>query len=333
MGFSSNDPRNYLAFAKQTAADTEASTGFKFLRYIGDGGFNVDLQTQSIYTGGDGQDQGLHYLQEVSPDGSFDTFAWPDQFTYLSAWALGSGVTPPSVADTNVASHIYTPNATVPFLTAEQAWGGGNQIDRVSNAIFTGFTIEAEHGQPWKMTVPFITGGTPYWRDGAASALSATLESGNPAMYAGGAYVINGATEIDLLNWTYTFSRQVDDNLRTVSPFRRKIVPLTRSVELSGQIIHQNASYYQRVVYGGPGGTVVPFTLATGSFHGERVLTSSQLIAIDIPNLNFTGLSVNRLDPDGQTVILDFTAMGVKSGTGVVQHRANITGRATSYLV
>lgn len=329
MGFSSADPRNYLAVGRQSATSTEA-TEFKFLKYLGDSGFNVELEAESVFEGGDGQDQGLHYRSQTRADGQAVAYARPDMFAFLSAWALGSGVTPPSVAEAEVASHIYTPNATVPRLTVEQAWGGGNQIDRVSDAVITGFQVEGEAGQPWQITTPFVGGATPYYRDGAASALTAVLESGDPALYAGGAYLINGATTLDIRSFSYNFERQVDEDLFTTETFRRKVVELTRTVSVDFQLIWQDQSLYKDIVYGG--GSVVPETLATGAFHAERQLTASQLIAIDVPNLRFTALDVNRLEPDGETVVLDVSAMGVKAGTGVVQHRANITGQATSYL-
>jgi hypothetical protein len=73
--------------------------------------------------------------------------------------------------------------------------------------------------------------------------------------------------------------------------------------------------------------------LASGAFHAERQLTASQLVAIDIPNLKYLNSQVNSLEPDGQTLIYDISAQPVKSGTGVVQIRANITSSATSYLL
>src|SRR4051812_22510228 len=125
MPFSSNDPKDYLAIGKQSAAGTEATT-FKFVKYL-TGGLDVAQENETIYEGGDGQDPGLVYKSRVKPDGSFDVYARPDTFTYLAAWAMGSGVDPASTAA--VASHIYTPNSTVPFLTVEQCWGGGNNAD------------------------------------------------------------------------------------------------------------------------------------------------------------------------------------------------------------
>lgn len=238
-------------------------------------------------------------------------------WTYLSAWALGSAISVgTSVA---VGTSIFTPNATQRFLTVEGAWGGGNQIDRVMSALLTGFQVEGNAGEPWKVTTPYVGGGTPYYRDGAASALSPVLETGDPAMYAGGAYLIGGATEIDILQWNYNFARNVDDGLFTTSQFRRKVVPLSYTVSLDMQVILQTQAYYKNFEYGG--GSMVPNTLATTAFHAERQLVGSQLLAIDVPYLRVTNVNVNRFNPDGETVVLDISAMGVKSaGTGIVQH-------------
>ena len=319
MAFSSNDPRSYLAIAKQADFDTEATTGFKFVKFLGDSGFSPEGDSESIYEGGDGQDHGFHYRSRTRPDGQINAYVRPDIFTWSAAWAMGSAA---AIGTSNgVGTSVFVPNATVPYLTIEQSWGGGNQIDRVRSAIFTGWQLEGGAGEPWRLTLPFMGGGTPYYRDGAASALTAVLESGDPAMYAGGAYLVNGATSLDVRRFSINFARQVDGDLFTTETFRRKIVPLTRSLEVTFQMIYQDATIYKAVQYGG--GSMIPANLATGALHVERRLTSSQLMAVDVPNLNFTGISLNRLEPDGQTIVMDVSAMGVKAGTGIMQIRSN----------
>jgi hypothetical protein len=321
MAFSSADPRNYIALARQANADTEATTGFKFLKYLGGSGVNIEDDNESIYEGGDGQDQGLHYRSRVRPDGSIELYARPDAFTFLSAWALGSAAAL-GTSDA-VGTSIFVPNATIPALTYEQAFAGGNQIERVNAAYLTGWQVEGEAGAPWRMTLPVVGGGTPYFRDGAASALSPVLESGDPAMYAGGAYLIvpssNGtlATSLDVRRFSVNFARNVDDDLFTNQPFRRKVVALSRSLEVTFQVIFQDASLYKMVRWGG--GSVIAANLATGAFRARRELAASQAMQIDVPNLRYTGLEINRLDPDGQTVVMDVSAMGVRAGTGILQ--------------
>jgi hypothetical protein len=327
MGFSSSDPRNYVALGRQADASTEA-TEFKFVKYLNGTDVSPAIDTQAVFEGGDGQAQGLNYRQHTKNDGQIVAYARPDMFTYLSAWALGSAVSIGTSA--NIGTSIFTPNATQRFLTIEGAWGGGNQIDRVMSGLLTGFQVEAVNSEPWKITTPYIGGGTPYYRDGAASALSPVIETGDPAMYAGGAYLIGGATEVDILQWTYNFTRNVDDNLFTTSQFRRKVVPLSYTVSLDMQVILQTQAYYKNFVYGG--GSMVPNTLATTAFHAQSPLGSSQMLSIDIPFLRTGEISVNRFNPDGETVVLDISAMAVKSaGTGLVQHTSvhnNVTASA-----
>jgi hypothetical protein len=329
MAFSSNDPNDYLALAKQSAQRTEATTGFKFLKYLS-GGLNQTQDSQTVYEGGDGQDPGLVYKTRHTSDGSADVFVRPDTFAYLSAWAMGSGVDPASTAA--VASHIYVPNATVPFLTAEQRWGGGAQCDRAIDCIITNYTLSGAAEEPWRLHVDFMGGGSVYGRNGTASGLSASLESGDPAQYAGGAYVVDGATSLDVRNWSFTMSRGVDGDLFTNGVNRRDIVTLTRNYEFSAQIIVQDPALWQKVYNTASGGTMPQVALASGAFHAERALTASQLVAIDIPNLKYLNAQVNGLEPDGQTLIYDIAAQPLKVGTGVVQIRANITGQPTSYL-
>lgn len=336
MAFSSSDPRNYLAVGRQADADT-AATAFKFVKYLGDSGFNVELDSESIYEGGDGQDHGHHYRARTRADGQITANVRPDTFTYLSAWAMGSGAAIGTSA--GVGTSIFVPNATIPALTVEQAWGGGNQIERTHNAILTGWQLEGEAGGLWRLTTPFISGGTPVWRDGVASALTPVLESGDPVSYAGGAYLAipssngNNGTTIDIRRFAVNFERQVDDGLYTTETFRRKVVPLTRSLEVTFQLIFQDANLYRNIVYGGAGASVVPQSLATGAFHAERILTGSQMCAVDVPNLRYTGVGVNRLEPDGQTVVMDVSAMGVKAGTGIIQVRSTHSGiGASAYL-
>lgn len=329
MGFSSSDPRNYVALGKQADANTEA-TEFKFVKYLNGTDVSPEIDSQAIFEGGDGQAQGLVYRQHTKNDGQIVAYARPDMWTYLSAWSLGSAVTVGT--SLLIGTSIFTPNATVRFLTVEGAWGGGNQIDRVMSGILTGFQVEGAAGEPWKVTCPYIGGGTAYYRDGAASALSPVLETGDPAMYAGGAYLIGGATEIDILQWTYNFSRNVDDGLFTTSQFRRKVVPLSYSVSLDMQVIMQTQAYYKNFIYGG--GSMVPNSLATTAFHAERQLAASQLLAIDVPFLRITNVTANRFNPDGETVVLDISAQGTKSaGTGIVQHTSvHNAVPATTYI-
>lgn len=323
MPYSSSDPANYFAVGQQSARGTEASS-FKFWKYGEGTGFEIDSDHESEFEGGDGQAQGLHYKTAIKADPQLTGNARPDFFTHVSAFVMGSQIAPPSVGATDLASHVFVPNATVPYLTVEQRWRAGNSIDRVTDTIVKAVEIKGEANKPWRITAEMVSGATVYLRNGAASALTAAFESNPPFMYAGGAYLIDGATSLDITNFTYKFERGVDDDLYTLSPYRRAVVPLNYAVSLDFQVIVENANLYEKVVAGAAGATQIPVALPTGAFRAQSIAGSSQMAQIDIPLLNYVGAKVNRIEPDGKTVLLDVVAMGVKGATGIVQHRSNV---------
>ena len=55
------------------------------------------------------------------------------------------------------ASHLFhSGHASFPFMTLQVGHPATSLVHFVSDAIFTGFTIEGQTGEPWKITVPFI---------------------------------------------------------------------------------------------------------------------------------------------------------------------------------
>lgn len=325
MPWSTSDPRNYMAIGQQSAKGTEATT-FTFIKYNAESGFEVEQEFEVEAEGGDGQNEGLAYKTFVKADPALAANVRPELFTKLSAWIMGSQIAPPSVAAATLATHVFTPNATIPWLTVEQAFMGGNSIDRVTDSLMKKLTIEGEAGKPWRMSAEFVGGGTVYGRNGAASALTATYEANGPYMYAGGAYLIDGATRLDIEKFTFSFEREIDDSLFTVSPFRYSAVPLKQSVSLDATFVAEDDDLYQKVKYGAAGGTVIPVNLSTGSFQAQSIGGSSQMAQINVPLLYHVDAKLNRLDPDARTVHVDLISMGVKSATGIVQMRSTVVG-------
>jgi hypothetical protein len=324
--FSSADPADYLAIGRQTNFETESST-FRYLRHLS-GGLTLDQESETIYEGGGGQDPTLVYKTKVKPDGEIEAYARPVQFGVLAAYAMGSGVTPASHA--NFGSHLYVPNATVPYVTVEEAFGAAGHINRVAGAIVSGFRVEGEAGQPWKITAPFIGGGTVTRR---TSALTPAYESLDPGMFSNSAVLLNGATSLDITKFTYNFEKKVDDDLYTTNVYRRGVVQLTRRLGIDFTVIYQDANLYRTVQYGGTTATVLPADLATGAFRADTNINASVNVGLEVPFLRYTGVQLNRLIPDGETMLLDVSAEAVKvSGTHMTAARANIP-EPTSYLV
>jgi hypothetical protein len=329
MPFSSNDPANYLAIGKQANRETEATT-FRFLKYLNEAAFNPGIDSNVVYEGGDGQDAGLAYKQRVKPDGEVQVYSRPNPFVWLGAYAMGSALAVPSVAETGLASHCYVPNATVPRLTVEQSFAAGQEVERAMNAIAGGFKVESSAGEPWKVSVPIIGGGTYYGRP-AASALTPVLDTGDPALHQGGAYLIDGATSLWIQGFTYDFTRKLDDGLFTVDVMRADVMELTRSLTLNMQVVMTDPTLYRKIVR--QGGSFLGANLATGSFHAERALASSQIISLDVPLVRYTAVDLARLNPDGETVVLNISAQAIKGATSLTQIRGNIIGAPTSFLL
>jgi hypothetical protein len=326
MPFSSADPADYLAIGKQADFATEAAA-FNYVRHLR-GGLEMEQESETVYEGGGGQDPTLVYKTKVKPDGNIECFARPLQWAYLAAYAMGSGVTPPSHAD--FGSHLYVPNATVPYLTIEEAFGAAGHINRVAGAILSGFRVEGEAGQPWKLTVPFIGGGTVTRR---TSALSAAYESVDPGMFSNSAVLLNGATSLDITKFTYNFEKKVDDDLYTLNVYRRGVVQLNRRLGIDFTVIYQDPTLYRQALYGGTGATVLPADLATGAFQAHSNVNGSVRVGVEVPFLRYKSVRLNRLIPDGETMLLDVSADAVKvSGTYMTAIRANVP-QATSYLV
>lgn len=316
-GRATNEASNYFAVGKQSAKDTEAST-FYFYRHLDGTALELAEQVQAEREGGDGQEVGLVYKSAISMDGAGVANARPELAGRLFAYILGAdSVGAPGAGASGVAQiHTAAPTslgASAPYLTVEQMFG--DQIERVSNAQVSELTIEGEAGRPIKLTHSFVGGGTPYRRD-VASALTPTRESGQPFFYPGASVVIDGAGNTKITKFKQTIRRTLDEDIRTTELFREDVIALNFDTDLEFTLKYEDKTLYDKIKYGA--GSTVPIDLATGSFklYSESGAgTALRFIETNNPVHRYTGARVNKLDPDGKTVFIDVTAMGVKGAT------------------
>ncbi|HEY0391028.1 MAG TPA: phage tail tube protein [Solirubrobacterales bacterium] len=317
-GRSTNEPSNYFALGKQSAKDTEATTFF-FFRHLDGTGLDPDEQTQSVREGGDGQEVGFVHKTAISMDGDVVANARPERAARGAAWTLGADKVEAGVGEASGAAQVHfgTPTSTLPYLTAEQMWG--DVIERVSNVQLTNMVIEGEAGRPLKITHSMVAGGTPYRRNAAASALTPTRETGQPYFYPGGSYVIDGAGNTKITKFKSTVERGLDTDIRTTSLFREDVVALNFDSSLEFTLKYEEATMYDKVHYLS-GTTISPnaIGLATGAFKAYTEFgagTGLRFFELNHPLIVYTGARVNKLDPDGKTMYLDITAMGVRGAT------------------
>jgi hypothetical protein len=322
-GYSTNQPGDYFAIGKQSAKDTEATT-FLFLKHKDGTALELDEDVVSEREGGDGQEVAFRYKRMIKMDGAANGNARSNLSLYGFAGVLGAKSGTPEVA--SAANGIPTgcqrteliPAATLPYWTVEQKFS--DQIERVSNAKITTLDLEAEAGSPARLSFAVIGGGTPYRRNAAASALTATRESVDPVFFPRGSYVLNGAGNTKITKFKFSAKRNVDDGIQTTELFREDVIELNADYDLDLTLKYEGATLYDAIKYGG--GTVVPLALATGSFRAvmrntseDATATTFRQLDLSLPQLHFVGAKVNKLDPDGKTVYIDVAAMTYASPT------------------
>jgi hypothetical protein len=320
-GFPTNDPNNYIAFGKQSALDTDATT-FHFCKHLDGSGWDIDDDTDRIREGGDGQIVGLSYRTIVRADGNLVALARSNTAGRLWAAVLGSD----SIASAPVASlarHTAAPVASLPYFTFEQR--AADTLERSLNNQFTTLTVEGEAGKPWKYTAAFLNGGTVTFRD-VASTLTPTRDSSRPYFYPNGSYLFDGFASYgaDITKWKIEVTRGVDDGIQTTGLNRADLVPLNFDVNIDATIKYTSKDFYKRIQFSG--GSSIPVQLPTGSFDVSQVTTvqtasgffASSLHRIVVPMLEWLDGKVNRLDPDGKTMYLDVVGANIVGPTSAI---------------
>ena len=332
-GRSTNEPSNYYAIGKQTAKDTEATT-FTFLRHLDGSGFDVSEEVESIHEGGDGQEIGLRYKTAVSADGAAVANCRPEIGARLLAYTLGADTAGTltglgTVASGSANEHVIVPTSTLPYLTVEQFWA--DKVERAPNTQITQLDIEWEAGRPLKLTAQHICGGSHYARP-VASALTPTRETGAPFFYPGASVQFLGAANTKMTKGKITVTRSLDTGIRTTGLNREDVVGQNLDVSIEGTLKYESATtLYDLQNYGGANGTQIPFDLATGALiiaQNYGTATNLRYLELGVNQFHLTDARVNKLDPDGRTVYVDFSAAGYRSATYQVYAKVSIASTA-----
>lgn len=317
-GRPTNEPSNYIALGKQASKDSEAST-FYFFKHLDGSGFEVESQTEAVREGGDGQEVGFVHKTAINADGAIVANARPEAAGRLLAAVLGADSVAAASGNASGIAQVHTivPTSQLPYLTVEQRWA--DVVERVGNAQVTELSIEGEAGRAIRLTANFMGGGTPYSRP-LASALTPTREAGQPFFYPGASVVLD-ATAAKMTKWKTTIRRNLDGDIRTTSLHREDVVGLNFDTDFEGTLKYESRELYERAqAYASGGGPIDPnaLGLATTAFsiyteYGGG--TAMRFFQVDQPLITITGARVNKLDPDGKTMYLDITGMGVRGAT------------------
>lgn len=338
-----NDPTNYFAIAQQSAKDVDGTVWY-FTKHLNGSGFDVAVAQSSEREGGAGREVSLRYRTKVTADGQFVAYARPDFVGRVAALALFQDniVAGPSVLNGPAyTTHQINSGASVPlYFTAEQAWA--DMVERTGNNVMSSLKFEGGAGKPVMVTAAFMSGGTPHSLAGAQSPVrEATL----PIMYPGGSAAVTfygslygGASSVQLTKWSIEVKNQLDGDIQTNALNREDMLWENMDIEVDGTIKYINSGVWEQVNYSG-GSTVPTGLLTNGGFWfynqiaGQRGgFTDLSSLTLFAPFIEFPTVKVNRLDPDGKTMYLDFSGATRQIGTSSLQITV-VSIASTSYAV
>lgn len=317
-GKATNDPANYIAWGKQAAKGTEATT-FHFAKYLDGNGFDIDRTIAREREGGDGQETGLTYTTMVKADPALAGNARGEFLGRVFAAGLGIDAISSSVMP-SLTRHTTGLGASLPYYTFEQRWA--DELERAVDCVCTGWVLESEAGLPFKVSANFIGGGTAYERL-MASALTPAREQGKPFFFPFGSYTFdNGASyAADVTKVKIEVQRGVDDGIQTTGLTRDDVVALNFDASIDATIKYTSKAFYNKVTFNG--GSAVIVDLPTGSIdlvQLQQVMVASGSFAtgmmrVQMPLIEWTDVRVVKMDPDGKTVYLDLVGQTVKGAT------------------
>lgn len=340
QGRVTNDPSNYIAIALQSAKDTDGTT-FYFLKHLDGSGFDVSTDYSSERLGGAGREVALRYRTKVTADGQVAAYADPDFIGRILYGVLGTDtVTQASLGvGASLYNHVIVSGQSVlPYYTVEQAWA--DETERTTNCLWSDVKLEGNAGKPVMVTAQFISGGTPHTQ---GTTLSPTRESNPvPFMIPGGSVAITatgglssgvGATSLQVSKWSIDIKNTLDDGIQTVALNREDVTWLNLDIDIDGTFKYTNKTFWEAVQYGGAS-QVPTGALTSGAFTFFTQLPSTPSLGglkLFAPYVEFTALKVNRLDPDGKTMWIDYTASTKNIGTQSLQTTVtNLTSTAYS---
>jgi hypothetical protein len=347
-GRATNDPTNYFAIAQQSAKDVDGTTWY-FTKHLGGSGFDVDPTVSSEYEGGAGREIGLRYRTKVTADGSFVAYARPDLAGRTGALALfqDTVVAGPSAATPShgyFSTHSIFSGASIPlYFTAEQQWA--DVTERTGNCVVSSWKAEGEAGKPIKITTAFMSGGTPH---STFSPQVAVREAPFPLMYPGGSAAITfqgsgvglgAASSVQITKWSVEAANKLDGDIQTNALNREDMILLTQDYNVNATIKYINAAAWEQIVYGG-GSTVPTGPLANGAFTFYTQETGYRGVDPDLSSLQIflpfveavQAPKVNRLEPDGATMYLDWAGASRQIGTSSLQLTV-VSAASTSYAL
>lgn len=328
MALSSADPNAFLAIGMQSALGTPQVTASKlrYCRYLSGTDVQPALDVVDLREGGQGLDWSYTYKRKHTVAGQILANMRPELIGQLFQGAIGAATWNGGSAPATALFH--TGHASFPFMTMLVQFPGSTLPQLISDAIFTGITIEGAAGEPWKVTIPFLG-----IKHGASfAALTPTYESEEPFLFHHSpTYVLDGAGDTKVTKFTMSLGLGIEE-VQTQAVTLEDIAVQNRDVNWEIMRQYVSTQMWSKI---NMGAIVSPTTsVATGDFRAEaRYDSGLTLKSVELQSdlISYRSDSLTELDPDGKTVYETIAGKALKGATHVLFARIT-NAHASAYV-
>jgi len=308
----------YIGVASQGAQKTTAKTTMKMYIPILSESFAPEIDEEVLVEGGNGKYKKTALKTQHREKVGFSCYARPNISAYMFAALLGKDTVGAGAVTTPYTHTIIiktTDLATTPmqkWLTFDKKFNATN-LSRVRSAKISSITLEAEAGQPVKMTVEG-TGLTAAIRTTVATD---TYETGNPFSFYNGVYNVNAATtsNLDIKSFSIKLTAKNDEGIQTVDLTRREIINHEFDVDVTIGLQYTDLTIYKKANYGA--GATHTADYSEGSVYinlnyGSGV--SRRRLKLDIPKVHLKPHAIQN-DPAVKTMEQPYSGIAFKLPT------------------
>lgn len=316
----SADPNSFLALGMQSALNTPQVTAAKlrYARYTRGNDFGIVPAVVDLREGGDGLDFGTTYKSQEKVAGTLSFYLRPEIANQFFQLLPGGATFDGGSAPAGITYHDN--HASHPYATLVVQHPGSTIAHLLSDVRFTGFTLDGQTGQPWKVTAPFVAINF----GASVAALTPTyfappddffLYHSNPS------YVIDGQADATIESISVNFQLGVEE-LQAQGIGLDDIAILSRVIDVQMTRRYQSPSMWQKVAYGAAGNVAPTYSVATGSL---SVFTSNGGAAANLRSflmnlglLSYRYDNLPALDPDGVTIRETISARALHTATAAI---------------
>lgn len=314
MPYSSADPNAFLAIGMQSALGTPQTSlaKLRFAKYLSGTGVQPQLEIVHLREGGDGLDFGFSYKKSQKVGGQIVVNARPEivgqLLQLLPGGATWDGASGPAV------HAFHTGHASFPWATLLAQHPGSSLPHLISDVRFTGFTLEGNAGEPWKLTYPFV--GINHGASFNPNIGVPSYTQEDPFLFQGApTYVLDGTADSDITGFKIEQGLGVEE-LQSQAVTLDEIVVQNRDTTVEIHRRYEAPALWKKIVMGA--GVTPTTTVATGAFRADSAYGAGAALSklsLQTPLLAYESIDIGELDPDGKTVVEVVTAKALRGAT------------------